>query len=111
MAPNLALPPQPILTSWSPWLNSDFYYRDNLEIILQLNNEDSISIKKERFDKNLNLIYIKSNFEIIPSTIKMLESKDYLLSEAMIKIKNAKTTLKKLKNKIGGIINAKLQPY
>jgi hypothetical protein len=54
------------------------------------------------------LIYIKYNFEIIPSTIKMLESKDYLLSEAMIKIKNAKITLKKSKIKIGDIINAKL---
>jgi hypothetical protein len=43
------------------------------------------------------LIYIKSNFEIIQSTIKILESKDYLLSEAMIKINNAKTTLKKIK--------------
>jgi len=37
----------------------------------------------------------------------MLQSKDYLLSEAMIKIKNAKTTLKLSKNKIGGIINVK----
>jgi len=35
----------------------------------------------------------------------MLESKDYLLLEAMIKIKKAKTTLK---NKIGCITNAKL---
>lgn len=55
-----------------------------------------------------NLIYIKSNFEIIPSTIKMLESKDHLLLEAMIKMKNVKTWLQKSKNKIGGIINAKL---
>jgi len=117
MAPNLALPPQPILTRWSTWLNAAFYYCDNLEIIkeiiLQLNSEDSIAIKKSQDlikDPNLkaNLIYIKSNFEIIPSTIKMLKTKDYLLSEAMIKIKNAKTTLKKSKNKIGGIINAKL---
>jgi hypothetical protein len=73
----------------------------------------TISIKKSQDlikDPNLkaNLIYIKSNFEIIQSTIKILESKDYLLSEAMIKIKNAKTTLNKSKNIIGGIINAKL---
>jgi hypothetical protein len=70
------------------------------EIILRLNSEDSISIKKSQGlikDPNLkaNLIYIKSNFEIIQSTIKILESKDYILSEVMIKIKNAKTTLKK----------------
>jgi len=38
----------------------------------------------------------------------MLESKDNLLSEAMIIIKNAKATLKKSRNKIGGIINTKL---
>jgi len=83
------------------------------EIILQLNSEDSISNKKSQDlikDPNLksNLIYIISNFEIISSTIKMLESKDYLLSEVVIKIKNTKIALKKSKNKIGGIINAKL---
>jgi hypothetical protein len=55
----------------------------------------TISIKKSQDlikDPNLkaNLIYIKSNFERIQSTIKILESKDYLLSEAMIKIKNVK---------------------
>jgi len=38
----------------------------------------------------------------------MLESKDYLLSETMYKIKNTKTILKKLKNKICSIINTKL---
>ncbi|KAF0716997.1 DUF659 domain-containing protein [Aphis craccivora] len=68
MAPNLALPPQPILTCWGTWLNAAFYYCDNLEIIkeiiLQLNNKDSISIKKSQDlikDPNLkaNLIYIK----------------------------------------------------
>lgn len=52
MAPNLALPPQPILTRWGTWLNAAFYYCDNLEIIkeiiLQLNSEDSISIKKSQ---------------------------------------------------------------
>jgi hypothetical protein len=62
-------------------------------------DEDFISIKKSQNlikDPNFksNLINIKSNFGIIPCTIKILESKDYLLSEAMIKIKNAKTTLK-----------------
>jgi hypothetical protein len=105
MAPNLTLPPKRILTRWGTWLNAAFYYCDNLkiikEIILQLSSEDSISIKKSQDlikDPNLkaNLIYIKSNVEIILSTIKMIESKDYFLSEAMIKIKNAKTTLKKL---------------
>jgi hypothetical protein len=42
-----------------------------------------------------NLIYIKSNFEIISITIKILESKGYLLSEAMTKIKNVKRAKEK----------------
>jgi len=75
------------------------------DIILHLNSKDSISIKKSQNlikDPNLklNLIYIKSNFEIIPSTIKMKESKNYLLLEAMIKIRNVKTSLKKFKTKL-----------
>lgn len=71
------------------------------EIILQLNCEESISIKiLQHFvkDPNLeaNLIYIKSNFEIIPGMIKMSESNDYyLLSKSMIKNKNEKTILRK----------------
>jgi len=48
IAPNLELPPQPILTRRGTWLNAALYYCDNLEIIkeilLQLNSEDSISI-------------------------------------------------------------------
>jgi hypothetical protein len=73
-----------------------------------LNSEDSISIEKSQDlikDPNLktNLINIISNFEIISNTIKMLKSKNYLLSEAMIKIKNVKTTLQKSKNQISNI--------
>ncbi|VVC28126.1 Hypothetical protein CINCED_3A013011 [Cinara cedri] len=55
MAPNLALPPQPILTHWDTWLNAAFYYCDNLEfikeIILQLNSEDYFNSKIARFNK------------------------------------------------------------
>jgi len=49
--PNLAFPPQPILTRWGTWLNEAFYYCDNLEIIkviiLQLNSEDSIKNRRK----------------------------------------------------------------
>jgi len=34
IAPNLALPPQPMLTRWGTWLNAAFYYCDNLEILI-----------------------------------------------------------------------------
>jgi len=33
MAPNLALPPQPILTRWGTWLNAAFYYCDTWKLL------------------------------------------------------------------------------
>jgi len=82
---------------WGTWLDPAFYYCNNLEIIkeilLQLNSEDSISIKKAQDlikvpNLKANLIYIKLNFDIIPNMIETLDIKGYLLLDVIKKIKN-----------------------
>jgi len=70
-APNISLPPQPVLTRWGTWLSAANYYCEHFEtlkeIILGLNREDATSIEKDQdlmddFDLKSDLIYIYSNF-------------------------------------------------
>ncbi|KAL4083198.1 hypothetical protein QTP88_028528 [Uroleucon formosanum] len=47
MAPDIPLPPQPVLTRWGTWLNASMYYCDHFElikeIINQLDGEDAVA--------------------------------------------------------------------
>ncbi|VVC26307.1 Ribonuclease H-like domain [Cinara cedri] len=51
-APNILLPPAPILTRWGTWIRAAVYYCEHLEIIKSivnsLNKEDAISIAKSQ---------------------------------------------------------------
>ncbi|KAF0706537.1 CGG triplet repeat-binding protein 1, partial [Aphis craccivora] len=69
IAPNIPLPPQPILTRWGTWLNAVMYYSEHYvlikQVIMELDREDAISIGKVQdliADRSLecNLAYIKS---------------------------------------------------
>ncbi|KAL4125966.1 hypothetical protein QTP88_010198 [Uroleucon formosanum] len=82
-APNISLPPQPVLTRWGTWLSAANYYCEHYEtlkeIILGLNREDSISIEKaqdlmEDCDLKSDLIYIYSNFGTLSNSITKLET-------------------------------------
>jgi len=50
MAPNIPLPPQPVLTRWGTWLKVATYFCEHFEIlktiILGLNKNDSTSVEK-----------------------------------------------------------------
>jgi hypothetical protein len=49
-APNVPLPPEPIINRWGTWLRAASYYCTYLQeiknIVLELNQNDAISIKK-----------------------------------------------------------------
>lgn len=56
-APNIPLPPEPILTRWGTWLRAAFnyckYYKDMRIVLLNLNSSNSISVKEaQKFIKN-----------------------------------------------------------
>lgn len=73
-APNLPLPPEPIVTRWGTWISAIFYYCTNFEIIKRIvepfNENDATAIKRAQEIFNLqtleaNLIYIYHQTSIV----------------------------------------------
>lgn len=90
IAPNLALPPQPVITRWGTWLKAAKYYADNyatIKLIIETLPVDAASIKtaKECFENNLeeNLHTIKNNFTCLISAIKQLEKSNISLYDSL----------------------------
>jgi len=90
IAPNISLPPEPILTRWGTWINAAICYCEHFSlikrVIMELDEDDAISIKKVHDlikEPNLecNLTYIKSNFSALTSAILRLEKTSCPLSE------------------------------
>ena len=91
-APNIPLPPEPVITRWGTWLNASIYYceyyKQICEIVEMLDSEDASSIKIAK--KNLvktcvksNLVYIKSNFKVLSDSILKLQKKNMPLAESL----------------------------
>jgi len=92
IAPDIPLPPQPILTRWGTWLNAAEYYADNFDTILavldQLCDDDAASIAaaKVQFKKpgiRQHLAYIKTWFSNLPKAISHLEDSKLSLVESV----------------------------
>ena len=88
MAPDLSLPPQPILTRWGTWISAACYYASNLskikDVIRSLDEDSAASIKTVKTlmgKKGLqnDLAFILSNYGSIPGAINSLESRDLTL--------------------------------
>ncbi|KAL4131874.1 hypothetical protein QTP88_009115 [Uroleucon formosanum] len=78
MAPNIPLPPQPVLTRCGTWLKAATYFCEHFEIlktiIMGLNKDDSTSVEKAQdliSDDNVkhSLIYIDANFGTLAYSI------------------------------------------
>jgi len=39
MAPDIPLPPRPVLTRWGTWLNASMYYCDHFQLIKEIINQ------------------------------------------------------------------------
>lgn len=92
IAPQLALPPQPIVTRWGTWISAVLYYTSNLdkfeEIINSLDDSDSSAVRivKELLqDKALrnDLAFIASNYANLPEAINALEKRNMPLVDAL----------------------------
>jgi len=92
IAPELSLPPQPILTRWGTWISAASYYAKNFqkikEIVEHLDEDSAASIKtvkKLMVKKSLqnDLAFIFSNYSDICSKIEKLESRDLILVESV----------------------------
>lgn len=117
MAPDIPLPPRPVLTRWGTWLNASMYYCDHFElikeIINQLDGEDAVAVSKAQnlfSNVNLkhNLIYIKANFSTLATSITQLETSGVPLIDSINIIQKIKAEIQKAPNQIGKIIYQKL---
>lgn len=84
-APELTLPPQPVLTRWGTWLSAALYYATNFNKIRDIVNQfsegdaSSIGIVKELLLKESlrqDLSFMASHFSILPNAITSLEKKN-----------------------------------
>lgn len=119
VAPNLSLPPKPIITRWGTWVQAAIYYANNLEIIQKiinsLNPEEAVSINivQKLFKKPTlkeNLIYIKSNFSFLPSIINKLQG-NVSLCDSMKHISEAKIHISSLNGEIGDLVKKNLKLF
>ena len=104
-APNIPLPPQPILTRWGTWLNAAYYYCENYEVIKNIINKlyknDASSIKKAKYifnnsDLKANLAFISSNYSFLSTYITRLEKQNMMLSKSISVVKTVKQKLQSL---------------
>lgn len=102
MYPNLALPPQPIVTRWGTWIDAAVYYADNFEAVsnflAELDPTDAISIRRAQvaisnMRLKIDLAFIKANFSCIPKSIKKLENVGLKAADAIKYFKEIRINL------------------
>lgn len=103
LAPEIPLPPEPIITRWGTWLEAAISYCNNFHIIenilKELNENEAESIVEAKgaiFRDGIKeeLIYIKSHFNCISTAITALERNDLPLVTNISLIENLLLELK-----------------
>lgn len=115
--PGVPLPPEPVITRWGSWLNAAFYYFEHLDgfkcVIRDLDENSAalIKIKTILQDTALEneLLFIKSNFSIIPSTIESLQKEDISVISSVEKIQAVIAAAEDWPGKRGQNIREKLK--
>lgn len=104
LAPNISLPPQPVLTRWGSWLQAVTYYADHFmevkTVLNALNAEDAASIgtAQECFAKKgieEKIRYIHTRFSKIPDSITQLEARNNSLQHSLSLIEDISTCFSK----------------
>lgn len=117
VAPEVPLPPSPVLTRWGTWLDACNYYCENINVVKTIidtfDNSDAASIKraKEILPNNEvtgKLLYIKSNFGFLSGAITCLEKSNVQLVEQINLIKNVADDLRKVRGEMGKAVEKKM---
>lgn len=118
MAPEIPLPPQPVLTRWGTWLSAALYYAEHFEkiqeIVACLQDEDSAAVRivseiMKKSSLHRNLVYIASNFANIPQTITSLEKRGETLVNNMHVFKKATSCISEAPGDVGKDVKAKCE--
>ncbi|KAF6211244.1 hypothetical protein GE061_014361 [Apolygus lucorum] len=116
--PELALPPEPILTRWGTWVLASLYYADNLEAVKEVVNmfdeSDSQYIAKAKksmasTETKAQLTFIKAYMDSIPQLISKLEYSEKELIQVVDEMKKFEDRATSWPGSIGTSVRNKLE--
>ncbi|XP_060858892.1 uncharacterized protein LOC132936219 [Metopolophium dirhodum] len=117
IAPEISLPPQPIITRWGTWLDAAAYYCDHFDTFFRVmqtfdkNDASSVNITKSLMEdptiKN-DLIFIKTHFGFLVDKITSLEKQGVLLTDSILIVEEVKAKIFQVPGNVGKSIQTKL---
>lgn len=117
IAPEISLPPQPIITRWGTWLDAAAYYSDHFDTFFRVmqtfdkNDASSVNITKSLMEdptiKN-DLIFIKTHFGFLVDKITSLEKQGVLLTDSILIVEEVKAKIFQVPGNVGKSIQTKL---
>lgn len=114
--PGVPLPPEPVITRWGTWIEAVLYYAEHLEEIAPVFNEipaDSAAcvaaVKELLGDSSVkrDIVYIRSNFSFLSSSITKLEAKGKSLFDQLSIVREAEHKIKSATGKFGEKVREK----
>lgn len=117
IAPEIPLPPKPIITRWGTWLDAASYYAKYYEKIVDvlavLNSEDcsSVAIAKELVSEQLrdHIMYIEQKFKDLSKYIKLLETSAMEISKSLKVVQDLSTALDQVREGPAQAVTQKLK--
>lgn len=113
IAPDLTLPPKPVLTRWGTWITSVIYTCKNFEIlniVLESISYDAFSLNKCReiiktTEFKNDISFITSNYGFLPEIIDKLQTQKLDLHEALKNLEASKSKI----NEVTGVQGTKIK--
>lgn len=118
IAPEISMPPEPILTRWGTWLSAANYYCEHFHVIKavvnELNKNDSTAIKKSqellaKQELEASLAFVKTNYGSLPTCITRLEKSGLSLIDAISIVDEAEVFINRNNSGQGKEIQKKLE--
>lgn len=117
-APDIPLPPEPIITRWGTWIDACVYYCDYFQLVkrvvdsLEAQDARAIQIVQELFsDSEMQgrLAYIKANFGSLSTTITRLQERGVTLEKMISLVRTTEGALGNVRDCIGELVSDKLK--
>lgn len=117
LAPNLPLPPQPVVTRWGTWLRAVEYCSNNfdlLKIVLAELTKDAASIVKcahliAKIEMRNDINFITANYGFIPNKIEQIEATTLSLNQSFTIIEEVFKNIENVPGPTGEQITTKIK--
>ena len=83
LSPGVPLPPSPVVTRWSTWLEAAQYYSNHLEEVTNAIMSFDGTELLQNVELKISLVFIANQFAMLHSTIEKLETRGLFLETAV----------------------------